>query len=43
MKATPILPGRSYRVWFRRQTLVVNACNPCEALCIALEIFGGEA
>lgn len=44
MSATPIIPGRAYLVRFQRQTLIVAANHPCQALTIALDVFvGGEA
>ncbi|QII84241.1 hypothetical protein G3T20_05715 [Bordetella hinzii] len=46
MTATPIIPGRAYRVRFQRLALVVITSHPCQALSIALDafaVFGGEA
>lgn len=37
MSATPIVPGRAYRVRHNGATYTVFARNPVDALCIVLE------
>ncbi len=38
MIATPIIPGRSYRVTCRGQSLTVLAAHACDAILTYLEI-----
>ena len=39
MSATPLIPGRLYRVRGSGLELDVIATHPCEALCIAIDIL----
>lgn len=39
MSATPITPGRAYRVTFRGHVLTILADHPCQAINRALEIY----
>lgn len=39
MSATPITPGRAYRVTWRGRVLILLADHPCQAINLALEIF----
>lgn len=43
MSATPILPGRLYSVRCTGGKITVIAANPCDAICIALELLGSAA
>ncbi len=44
MSATPLIPGRLYRVRGAGLDLEVFASRPCDALCIGLDlVFGGSA
>jgi len=43
MIATPITPGRVYRVRGDGWSLTIVASNPCHAMCIALDLIGGAA
>ncbi len=43
MRASPLVPGRAYRVCCQQQAFVVLATNPCEAIVIALDVFGALA
>lgn len=39
MSATPLIPGRLYRVRGSGLDLGVLASHPCEAICIGLEVL----
>ena len=39
MTATPLIPGRSYRVSYRGHAITVLAAHPCSAIAIALDVF----
>jgi len=39
MSATPLIPGRLYRVRGAGLDLEVLASHPCEAICIGLEVL----
>ena len=39
MLASPIIPGRLYRVCHQSQETTVKADHPCEAICISLEAY----
>jgi len=39
MSATPIIPGRLYRVRSADLDLSIIATHPCEALCIAMDML----
>jgi hypothetical protein len=39
MSATPIQPGRSYRVRGMGLDLVILAAHPCDAICTAIDIL----
>lgn len=44
MVASPLIPGRLYRVRGSGLDLEVVASHPCDALCIGLDLlFGGAA
>lgn len=44
MSASPLIPGRLYRVRGSGLDLEVVASHPCDALCIGLDLlFGGAA
>lgn len=43
MSATPITPGRAYRVKFQGQTFDVIAAHGCDAICAVLDLFMGRA
>ena len=43
MTATPITPGRAYRVTFRGQCFTVLASHPCDAILIILNQLLEEA
>lgn len=40
MRATPIIPGRLYRVTGAGLNLLIVASHPCAALCTALSLIG---
>jgi hypothetical protein len=40
MSATPLIPGRLYRVRGSGLDLKVIASHPCEAICIGLGLLG---
>lgn len=39
MSATPLIPGRLYRVRGSGLDLNIIAAHPCEALCIAIDML----
>lgn len=41
MTATPITPGRAYRVTHAGTTYIVLAAHPCDAIVIVLENSNG--
>lgn len=41
MRATPIIPGRLYRVTGAGLDMPIVASHPCTALCTALSLIGG--
>ena len=40
MSATPLIPGRLYRVRGAGLDLKVIAAHPCDAICIGLDLLG---
>lgn len=42
MRAEPLIPGCVYRVRCAGFTLTVIAAHPCAALCVAIDLIGGN-